>query len=43
MFLVVTKAIGDLITPFHVSCVAVFIVHKLNRYFGLRKGYVFEF
>lgn len=43
VFVVVTKAIGDPITPFHVSSVAAFIVHKLNRYFRLGKGYVFEF
>jgi len=43
VFVVVTKAIGDLIAPFHVRSVAAFIVHKLNRYFRLREGYAYEF
>lgn len=37
--LVVTKAVSDLIATFHVSNVAVLIVHKLSRYFRIKKDY----
>lgn len=37
VFPMVTKAIGDLIAPSHVSSVAAFIVLKLIRCFRLRK------
>lgn len=43
VFVVVTEAIGDLIATFRVSSVAAFIVHKLNRYFRLKKGCVYEY